>query len=374
MKKLRRGMLWSSAAALVVFIFWPAVAMSAPVAQLTPPAHAFGEQEIRTQSENFDFTLANAGDGTITVFSVAKAGENPGQFRLKGGGSCDPGVILSGPNPNCSVRVSFSPTSAGNKQAVIQVVTDLSPDPLTVAVTGRGLAEPTVRLGVSPVSMTFGSRRVSESPSNPRAVVLTSRGSLPLNIGAVSVAGTDASQFVVDPAACANRTLGQNQSCGIPVFFDPSTTGAKRAAISIESNATNSPRIVSLAGTAKPARPTLVRITPFLPRVRANAATAGVPLRCFAGDAPACAGKVFLRVRGRAIGKRGPAARRGFSAGSRAYTLGRYRATVPVRLKPFALKALRRRGRLPVEITTTVRQPTGEFRLRNHYRTVKWSR
>ena len=371
MKKLRRGILAVSAATLAVSILAPPGAAAAPVAQLTPATHGFGEQEVRTESESFDFTLANTGDGTVTVLSVTRMGENPGQFRLKGAGSCDPGVVLGGANPDCSVRVSFAPTSAGTKRATVQVVTDLSPTPLTVAVSGNALAEPTVRLGVSPVSMTFGSRRVSESPSSPRAVILTSRGSLPLNIGAVTVIGADASQFVVDTAGCANRTLGQNQSCAIPVFFDPDTIGTKLAVISIDSNAPNSPRLVSLAGTAKPAKPTRVRITPFLPRVRGSSASVRVPLRCYAGDAPACSGKLFVKVPGRAIGKRGLASRRMFAAGSRAYSLDRFRATVSVPLKPFALRALRRRGRLPLRITTTVRQPSGGYGLRNHFRTVK---
>ncbi|HTU13998.1 MAG TPA: choice-of-anchor D domain-containing protein [Solirubrobacterales bacterium] len=347
-------------AVLVLSTAGISAASAAPVAELTPPSHDFGQQNVGTESTRFDFTLANTGDGQITVSSVGKAGGNPGQFKIKPASTCETAVVLDAVSPDCRIRVTFDPGSLGTKTASIEVVTDLSPTPLTVQVTGTSVAVPSVGIGVSSAAIPFETIGVDELPTVPRTLVISSTGSLPLNIADITSSG-DTSQFRADLTACAQRTLGQDQSCLLPITFDPDSAGLKRAQLSIASNAASSPTVVSLAGTATapPKEPAAaeVRIARVLPRVTGRALR--LPLTCSTGDTARCSGNITVRTTGAQLGKKGKAGKRRFVVGKAVYSQTAVRGTATVKLKRFAAKALRRRGGMKLSIAYSVKQPGG---------------
>lgn len=352
-----------------------APAGAAPIAELTPASHAFGSQHVGTESTRFDFTLANTGDGQITVASVGKGGNNPGQFKIKNGGSCDPGVVLDSVTPSCTVRVTFDPGSLGNKNAQIQVVTDLAPEPLIVAVTGTAIPAPAVTIGVSSAAIPFESRMIGDGPGVPRTVEVSSQGSLPLQIGAITLSGADAAQFALDPAGCENQTLTQGQICRFDVTFVPSTAGHKKAEVAIASNAPDAPSIVHLAGigTAPPPPPGRARtgLGSVLPKVKSGRLS--LPLTCSVVETSRCAGKLTIRANGKALGLKGGKAKRNMVIGTRAYSFTGARKTFAARLKGVALKQLRKRGRLKVRVVVTTKQPDGTVITRTFGRTARLS-
>ncbi len=351
-----------------------APAGAAPIAELTPASHAFGNQHVGTESTRFDFTLANAGDGQLTVGSIGKGGNNPGQFKIKNGGSCDPGVVLDPVTPSCTVRITFDPGSLGNKNAQIQVVTDLSPEPLIVTVTGTAVPVPAVTIGVSSAAIPFESRTIGEGPGVPRTVEVSGQGSLPLQIGAITLTGEDASQFALDPSGCAGQTLAQGQICRFDVTFGPSTAGHKKAQVEIASNAPDAPSIVHLAGTgAAPRSPGQARtgLASTLPKVKAG--KLNLPLTCAVVNASRCAGKLTVRANGKALGLKGGKAKRSIVIGTRGYSFTGARKSFPARLKGVALKQLRKRGRLKVQVVVTVKQPDGRVTKRTFNRAARVS-
>lgn len=355
-----RAVLTGSLAVLVLVAAGSSAAVAAPIAELTPASHGFGQQNVGTESDRFDFTLANTGDGQITVVSVEKAGSNPGQFKIKAASTCAAAVVLDSSSPSCRIRVTFDPGSLGTKTATISVVTDLSPTPLTAQITGTSVAVPAVGIGISSVAIPFESRGIDEGPSVPRSLEISSTGSLPLEVGDISTAG-ETSQFLVDASACAHRTLTQGQNCLLPIVFDPDSAGIKRAQVSILSNAAASPSVVSLAGsaTAPPPEPrrTVVKIGGILPRVTGSSLK--LPLTCVLGDSTSCSGKIRVMTTGVWLGKKGKARQRQFVIGKIAYSQVVARGTAKVRLKPFAMKSLRKRGRMNLQIVYSVNQPDG---------------
>jgi len=349
-----------SLAALALFATGTSAAAAAPVAELTPPSHAFGQQNVGTESDRFDFTLANVGDGQITVTSVEKAGNNPGQFKIKPATTCATAVVLDSVSPDCRIRVTFDPGSLGTKTALISVVTDLSPTPLTVEITGTSIVVPSVGIGVSSIAIPFETRGVEEGPSVPRTLVISNTGTLPLNVADITTSG-DVSQFLIQGMACSDRTLNQNEFCEFPILFKPDSPGAKRAQISIASNAANSPTVVSLVGTAtSPPVPTgsaRVSLGSKLPRA-VRGGKIKVPITCITTGMERCVGKIVATATGEAL----PIPKGGrFMAARGSFSVKPGRHTVTLRLEPRAVRSLRRQSKFRASFVSTTKQASGKL-------------
>src|SRR2546422_2075058 len=65
------GMLASSAAER-------ATAFSGPLISVTPTSHDFGRVNVGTSSGNFDFTVRNTGDATLTISAVNHSNASAG--------------------------------------------------------------------------------------------------------------------------------------------------------------------------------------------------------------------------------------------------------------------------------------------------------
>jgi hypothetical protein len=123
---------------------------------------------------------------------------------------------------------------------------------------GRATAgQPIIQL--TPASLDLG--RVVQSASSPvRTVIIANVGNLPLVVAQVSIGGVDAAQFS-QTNNCASVAAGG--SCAINVTFRPTSAGAKSASLAISHNASSSPAIVSLSGTATAAATPLISVNPI---------------------------------------------------------------------------------------------------------------
>jgi hypothetical protein len=61
-------------------------------------------------------------------------------------------------------------------------------------------------------------------------------GDIVLGAGAVQKAGTNADQFAITADNCSSQTLVPNGTCTVDVSFNPTSAGAKTAAIEITSS------------------------------------------------------------------------------------------------------------------------------------------
>lgn len=95
--------------------------------------------------------------------------------------------------------------------------------------------------GVSPTSLTFGSQTQSQS------LTITNTGNATLNISAISVSGSNASDFAFSPAAPLSVAPGGNAV--VKVTFQPTDVGQRTASLTFTDNASGSPQTVALSGT-----------------------------------------------------------------------------------------------------------------------------
>src|SRR5215469_12940498 len=97
----------------------------------------------------------------------------------------------------------------------------------------------------SPASLTFAPQlAVSGAPASPaQTVTLTNRGSAGLQINSIDASGT------YSQTNDCGTSLASQASCSVQVTFAPNMIGPINGAITLNSNSTGSPIVVSLAGT-----------------------------------------------------------------------------------------------------------------------------
>jgi len=234
----------------VVTLSGTATAPTAVLA-LSTGAVGFGNQTIGTTSATPALiTLTNGGTAPLNISSIAITGTNLDQFAETN--TC-PSSLPPTTGNVCTISVTFVPTVAGSATALLTVTDNAanSPQNFGTALTGTGQAEPLAL--VSPASLAFGTQ-VSGTISSVQTVTISNTGSAPLSINAstgIVLGGANANQF--QQTNTCPPSLNAGTQCAISVTFNPTSTGAKAATVTITDNSGNSggstSQTVNLAGT-----------------------------------------------------------------------------------------------------------------------------
>jgi len=266
-----------------------------PGIELSPGDADFGDAPANGEPGTpQSFTVSSTGTTPLEIDDVGLGGNDPGQFRIVSD-DCK-GQSVS-PQGGCEIAVAFAPGSPGGKAAKLEVTTNAGDGPETADLTGTGTALPTSPgIAVDPATTDFGRIVVGEGPSATHTITVKSTGDGALSIGTPTVAGGDAEQFRVVSDGCASRELQPDATCPIEVAFAPTEPGSREARLEIPSNASGSPAVVSLSGTADakptPCEPVSVkRVVGYKPAVKRHPKALGVRVR-LTTTAPA-----FVRVR-----------------------------------------------------------------------------
>ena len=103
-------------------------------------------------------------------------------------------------------------------------------------------------ISVSPPSRDFGSMDISSTST--QTFTINNTGNADLEIGTISITGTDASEFTIQNDNCSGRTIAPSGACTVDVVFSPTSAGAKSANLTIPSNDPGIPTLnVALNGT-----------------------------------------------------------------------------------------------------------------------------
>ncbi len=228
----------------------------------------FGQQIVGTTSAPHSVTLTNTSTMTpIYLDSVVEGGPNSIMFTpASTAQQCVAGGAGIPPSGSCLVAVTFAPTSTDTFAAEVDIQYHLSGQPeqsQTVPLTGVGVAAAPVA-AISPAALDFGSATTGTT-TGVQIATLTNTGSAVLDVTAISLTGTNASDFAIvaagsTPCPAASGSVAANASCTIGVQFAPQTAGTKTAVLSFADNAAGSPQAVALTGTAQ--TPAAIQITP----------------------------------------------------------------------------------------------------------------
>jgi subtilase family serine protease len=243
--KARRPACLLLATALLVVGIWAACSgphseesSSAPAINLSSASVAFGQQNVGSTSAPQVVTLANTGNASLSIASMAVSGTNSGDFAQTS--NCG-GSVAAG--SNCTITVTFTPSAAGSRSASLTVSDNAGGSPQTIGLTGTGL-QPVVSL--SPGSLTF-TQQSTGSTSTAQSVTLSDTGNTSLSISSIGLSGANAADFA-QTNDCGSG-VGVGGSCTIMVTFAPAAAGSRSASLLVTDNASGSPQTVSVNGT-----------------------------------------------------------------------------------------------------------------------------
>ncbi len=213
-----------------------------PLGQLTanPATLSFGNISTGSSASK-QVVLTNTGNAAVKISQIKAAGAG-----FSTSGLTVPETLNAA--QSATLTVGFAPASAANSSGTITVTSDVKSSPLSIAVTGSGVQ---AGLNVSPTAFNFGSLVKGQTKS--QVFSITNNGSASLTIQGLVVSGAGYSvRGLTTPA-----TLAAGQSSSFTAEFAPTAPGNLGGAVTISSNAPDSPAKVALNGTGVSASLTL---------------------------------------------------------------------------------------------------------------------
>ena len=198
---------------------------------LSPSSVNFGNVNAGSSTTQ-NLQLSNTGNSSVTVTQVAASGAG-----ISVGGLGVP--VTLAPSQSVTLSVRFAPTTAGAAAGSV-TVTNNDGVSAVAAVTGTQVQP---GLSLTPASASFGS--VVTGNTNSQTVQIKNSGTANLTVSQATVTG---SGFSLSGLALP-MTLTPGQSGNFNVQYAPQSAGNVSGAVSIISNAPNSPASVALSAT-----------------------------------------------------------------------------------------------------------------------------
>jgi hypothetical protein len=232
-----------------------------PSIVLSATSLSFGSIQTGSSSSPQLVTLTSNGEQPLSINSLSLSGADASQFTESD--TCHAPAVIQ-PNNFCTASIVFAPTATGSQQAAL-IVTDNAPNsPQSVQLTGAGVAPPppAPAVTISPNPLNFPTI-MQGTTSSPMTIVVTNSGNAALHISSATVGGSNPSDFSTSASACV-ATLNAKATCNITVTFTPLAAGERSETITLTDDASDSPQIINIAGTATPAPPTtpIVALSP----------------------------------------------------------------------------------------------------------------
>ena len=195
----------------------------------TPGALSFGSVATGATSGAQTVTVNNPTSAAAPVSSIAATGD------FSQTNTCGSSIAA---NSSCTVNVTFAPTASGARTGTLTVVAGGNTS--TVSLSGTGIAPGPV-LNATPGGLSFAGTVVGSSTA-AQTVTITNSGTTAATVSGVAVTGD-----FTQTNNCAGLAVGA--SCAVNVVFTPTTGGARTGALTVTSNANNSPTSVALSGS-----------------------------------------------------------------------------------------------------------------------------
>jgi len=108
-----------------------------PTAAATPRSYAYPPTHIGGKGKIHAFVITDTSSSVLDVRRVRIVGPNAGDFKKTGDGCT---IVNTAAGGGCIVNVRFSPTAPGARRATIQVLSNASNSPTSIALTGSGIS------------------------------------------------------------------------------------------------------------------------------------------------------------------------------------------------------------------------------------------
>jgi len=185
--------------------------------------------------------VGSTGSQSLTIQNTGTASATISQINVSGSAFGVTGVTLPitlSVGQSVTYTAQFTPNSGTSASGSISVVSNAVNTPLTIGLTGTGIAQ----LTVSPTSLSFGSVLEGNSASLP-ATLGAQGGNVTVSSATVTGASYSLSGITFP------LTIPAGQTASFSVKFAPKAAGSLPGSIAFVSNSTTSPTSISLSGT-----------------------------------------------------------------------------------------------------------------------------
>ncbi len=204
--------------------------------------------------------VTNRSAGAVTLSALAFSGAQASDYALvAGAGRCSAGNVLAA-GSNCTLEIRFDPPAAGTRNAVLTLTHGAPGSPQTVTITGTATPAPQGRIALSALSLAFPDTQLGATAQ--QTITVRNTGNLALNFSAFALSGAAAAEFQRSGTCSVGTALAINAQCSLIVSFAPTVLGARSASLTIQSDASNGPATIALAGTGVPVPAPQVSLTP----------------------------------------------------------------------------------------------------------------
>jgi hypothetical protein len=202
------------------------------VTTVSAPELSLAEGDLGTTLVGFtsDEWYVAVNNNGPTTFTPSQVSVSDGRFRVNQElSTCALGAPVP-PGGDCTVRLTFTPTSPGPVSATLTVA-ETGFQAVSVSTTVRGAGgEPMLR--TNPAGQTFGSVVVGQT--SPEFLFDVENISLvPTSVASVRVVGPNPDDFVISSNSCDQRSLNPRSTCSIGVTFAPRASGQRSAVVEV---------------------------------------------------------------------------------------------------------------------------------------------
>jgi phospholipase C len=211
-------------------------------------ALAFSSPKLGGGSASQSFTVENTSRAPLSVSTVAVSGTNAADFAESDNCvSNSPIASLS----FCTVTLTFTPSAAGVRTALVNVNDSANNTPQTVNLTGTLTA-----VSLSATSLAFSPQQVGVTSASQTITLTNSSTSTNITVFNLKFLGLNPTDFAETDNCVSSSPIRPGASCAINVTFTPATQGYRTATLNINDNSAG-PQTVSLIGNG-----TIVKASP----------------------------------------------------------------------------------------------------------------
>ncbi len=205
---------------------------------ISPSPLNFGTAYLNS-STTLSLTLTNMTKSTVTIGGV---GITPGTANAAAYKAVNHCTAALKTGKSCTIAVTFLANALGLQTATLNVSDSTISTPHQIGLSAY-VIDPVAQF--SPTKLAFGTQAVNSSTTLP--VTLTNAGQTPLNIGGISITGTNAGVF--SEINNCPAVLAPTAGCTISVTFTPTVKGARTGTLTVTDNVAGGQSSVALSGT-----------------------------------------------------------------------------------------------------------------------------
>jgi len=219
--------------------------------------HDYGNVIVNQTGATVTFTIENTGTGALSISGIAVTGSGSSQFVL------DATTVASSVSPGASTTftVTFAPTSAGSKSAVISIENnDSDENPFVFSVVGTASPASSPELNIAKPGGyvmnggIYDYQEVNTISSSTETFTVQNLGTADLHLTGspvVTVSGNNESDFEI--LSYPASTIAPGGSSSFTIRFKPGFLGLRRSTVSIPNNDDDEGSFsFQIRGTGKP--------------------------------------------------------------------------------------------------------------------------